>query len=228
MNVEVQDGTFQAYLSRPDRAPAPAVVVVQEILGVNADIRAACDALAGAGFLAVAPDLFWRDAPGLDLDARNAAEWQRGLALYRSYDFDRGVGDIAATIAAARTLEGGSGAVGVMGFCLGGLLAFLTAARTPVDAAVGYYGAGTERYLDEADGIARPLMLHLGEEDEFIATDARERIRSALAGRPHATVHSYPGCAHAFARHGGAHFDADAARIANDRTEAFFDRHLRR
>jgi len=227
MIVEVPDGRFNAYVARPAAAEAPVVVVLQEIFGVNADLRATCDELAGAGFIAISPDLFWRHAPGLDLNAWTEADWKQALALYESYDIDQGVGDIAATIAAARTIEGSSGKVGVMGFCLGGLLSFLTATRTSVDAAIAYYGGGTDQHLAEADRLSAPLMMHLGEEDEFISKQAQQQIKEALAGRPDVEIYAYPGCAHAFARHTGAHYDAAAADVANRRTRAFFDRHLR-
>lgn len=226
MLITVADGAFNAYVARPDASPAPVVVVLQEIFGVNADIRATCDELAQHGFLALAPDLFWRDAPGLDLNAWSEAEWARGLALYQAYDVDRGVRDIAATIAAARTAKGSCGRIGVMGFCLGGLMAFLTAVRTPVDAAVSYYGGGIDQHLDEAAAMRTPLLLHLAEADEFIPTTAQAAIRGALAARPTIEICSYPGCAHAFARHTGAHYAPAAAALANERTRSFLERHL--
>jgi carboxymethylenebutenolidase len=203
-------------------------VVLQEIFGVNADIRETCDELASCGFLAIAPDLFWRHEPGLDLNSWSESDWEKGLTLYRAYDLDRGVRDIAATIQAARTIEGSSRMVGVMGFCLGGLLTFLTAAREPVDAAVAYYGGNTERYLEEATCVVTPLLMHLGEEDEFISKEAQRDIKVAFASNSNAEVHSYPGCSHAFARRTGTHFDAVAAKVANARTLAFFDRNLTR
>jgi carboxymethylenebutenolidase len=228
MEIKVPDGIFRAYVSRPAASPAPVIVVLQEIFGVNADIRATCDELAARGFIAVAPDLFWSDAPGLDLNAWSESDWRQGLALAQKYDLDRGVRDVAATIEAARTIDGSSGKVGVMGFCLGGLMTFLTAARTPVDSAVAYYGGNTDQHVEEAADMATPLLMHLGEEDEFISKDAQQKIKDAFAGNSNVEIHSYPGCSHAFARHTGAHYDAVAAMLANDRTFAFFDRNLRR
>lgn len=228
MLIKLPDGDMRAYVSRPATSPAPAVVVVQEIFGVNADIRETCDELAGRGFLAIAPDLFWREAPGLDLNSWSEADWKRGLTLYRAYDLDRGVRDIAATIEAARAAEGGSGAVGVMGFCLGGLMTYLAAARTPVDAAVAYYGGNTDQHLEEANAVRAPMLMHLGEEDEFISHDAQRRIRAALGDKPNVEIHGYGGCAHAFARHTGAHYDGAAAALANSRTHEFLDLHLNR
>jgi carboxymethylenebutenolidase len=127
---------------------------------------------------------------------------------------------------AARTLDGASGKVGVMGFCLGGLMTFLTAARGNVDSAVAYYGGGTENHLSESDTVTVPLRMHLGEEDEFISKDAQREIKEAFTGNPHVEMHSYPGCSHAFARHSGIHYDQAAASIANRRTWTFFAKHL--
>src|SRR6202047_1125254 len=149
ISVNGQDGTFAAYIARPKTSPAQAVVVLQELFGVNADIRKTCDELAEQGFLAVAPDLFWRQEPGLDLNHWSDAEWKKGLALYAAYDRDKGVRDIVTTAHAAGQLESASGKVGVMGFCLGGLMTFLTAAREKIDAAVAYHGGETEKYLNE-------------------------------------------------------------------------------
>ena len=223
MRINVQGGSFDAYLARPAVQPAPVIVVLQEIFGVNADIRKTCDELAAAGFIAVAPDLFWRAAPGLDLNSWSEADWKRGFELYNAYDLDRGIGDVAAVVGAARTIDGGTGKVGVMGFCLGGLMSFLAAARTDIDAAVVYYGGGTDQHLDEADGVRAPMLMHFGVEDEFISSDAQSRIKTALGGNPNVEIIFYPGCSHAFARHTGAHYDAAAAQAANARTAAFFN-----
>ncbi|WP_019832887.1 dienelactone hydrolase family protein [Sphingomonas sp. PR090111-T3T-6A] len=226
MDISTEGGEFAAYVARPASLPAPAVVVLQEIFGVNEDIRQTCRELAAKGFIAIAPDLFWRQARDVDLNSWSDEEWKQGLALYKAYDRDIGVRDIVATIAAARRLEGASGKVAVMGFCLGGLMTFLIAARHGVDAAVAYHGADTERYLGEAPAITAPLLMHLAEEDEFIGKDAQAQIKAALADVPSATVYSYPGQNHAFARHTGLHYNAEAAALANGRTVSFLAEHL--
>jgi carboxymethylenebutenolidase len=228
INIQTEGGEFSAYVARPTETTAPAVVVLHEVFGVNDDIRLTCDELASEGFIAIAPDLFWRQERGVDLSSWSDAEWRKGLALYGAYDRDVGVRDVIATVRAAGQLQGASGKVGVMGFCLGGLLTYLTAARHEIDAAVAYHGGDTERYLDEARGITAPLLMHLAEEDEFISKDAQARIKAALAEVPSATVYSYPGCNHAFARHTGLHYDAQAAALANGRTWAFLAKHLGR
>lgn len=226
VRVASTDGDFDCYVARPERGTAPAVVVLHEVFGVNADLRATCEELAAAGFLALCPDLFWRQERGVDLSVRSEPDWRRGLALYAAYDVDAGVRDVEATIANARRLTGSSGKAGVMGFCLGGLLTYLAATRTQVDAAVAFHGGRTEEFLDEAADLDAPLQMHLAGDDEFIPADARQRIAVALAGHAGVEIHTYPGCRHAFSRHGGLHFDADAARLSRARTLEFLERHL--
>jgi carboxymethylenebutenolidase len=207
--------------------PAAAVVVLHEVFGVNADIRKTCTELAALGFIAVAPDLFWRQEPGVDLDVRSEPDWQHGLRLYQAYDRDSGVRDVKDTVSAAAALPGCTGKVAVLGYCLGALMTFLTAVRHDVDAAVAYHGGDTEKYLDEADHLDAPLLMHLGEEDEFISKPAQAQIKAVLAKKANVTVYSYPGQRHAFSRHNGAHYDAEAAALANSRTHEFLNDQLR-
>ena len=227
ITVEGRDGAFGAYIARPKVLPAPAIVVLHEVFGVNADIRKTCDELAEQGFVAVAPDLFWRQEPGVDLSVTSEADWRHGLRLNQAYDRDAGARDVkdAANVAAKRPECAGK--VAVLGFCLGGLMTFLTAARYGVDAAVAYHGGDTEKYLGEIDGLHAPLLMHLAEEDEFISKSAQAEIKTALAGKPNATIYSYPDQRHAFARHDGAHYNAAAAALANARTSEFLHQRLR-
>ena len=227
ITIEGRDGAFAAFIARPKTLPAPAVVVLHEVFGVNADIRKTCDELADQGFIAVAPDLFWRQEPGVDLSVTSDADWQHGLRLYQAFNRDAGVGDIKDTVEVVAKLPGCTGKVAVQGYCLGGLMVFLTAVRHSVDAAVAYHGGDTEKYLNEVDGLHAPLLMHLGEEDEFISRAAQAEIKAALARKPNATVYSYPGQRHAFSRHGGAHYNAGAAALANGRTVEFLHQQLR-
>lgn len=226
INIQTEGGEFSAYVAKPAITPAPAVIVLHEVFGVNDDIRLTCRELADAGFIAIAPELFWRQERGVDLNTWSEEEWKKGLALYTAYDRDTGVRDVIATERAARQIEGASGEVGVMGFCLGGLMTYLTAARHELDAAVAYHGGDTESYLNEAHAITTPFLMHLAEEDEYISKDAQARIKAALASVSGTTVHSYPGQNHAFARHTGVHYDAHAAALANGRTTTFLAEHL--
>ena len=226
ITIKGRDGTFGAYIARPKTLPAPAVVVLHEVFGVNADIRKTCDELAEQGFLAVAPDLFWRQEPGVDLSVTSEPDWQHGLRLYQAYDRDAGARDAKDTANSVAKLPECSGKVAVMGFCLGGLLTFLTAVRYGVDAAIVYHGGDTEKYLNELKGFDSPLLMHLAEEDEFISKSAQADIKAALASKTNATVYSYPGQHHAFARHNGAHYNVAAAALANGRTSEFLHQQL--
>ena len=129
ITIEGHDGPFAAYIARPKTLPAPAVVVLQELFGVNADIRKHCDELAEQGYIAVAPDLYWRQEPGVDLNVTSQADWDHGLLLYQAYDRDAGVKDIKDTIDAVRTLPECTGKVALLGYCLGALMVFMTAVR---------------------------------------------------------------------------------------------------
>ena len=228
ITIEGRDGAFGAYVAKPEALPAPAVVVLHEVFGVNADIRQHCDELAAQGFLAVAPDLFWRIEPGVDLSVTSDADWQHAMGLYQAYDRDAGVRDAKDTIDAVAKRPDCTGKIALMGYCLGGLMTFLTAARSGgIAAAVAFHGAETGKYLDEARGLEAPLLMHLAGDDEFMPKDEQDEIVAALDGRPNATVYVYPGQFHAFSRNGGAHYDAEAAALANQRTSEFLHQQLK-
>ena len=135
--------------------------------------------------------------------------------------------DIKDTAETVANLPECTGKVAVLGYCIGGLVTFLTAVRYGVDAAVAYHGGDTEKYLGETDGLHAPLLMHLGEEDEFISKSAQAQMKAALAGNPNVTIYSYPGQWHAFTRINGAHYNAEAAALANGRTNDFLNQQLR-
>jgi carboxymethylenebutenolidase len=220
------DGTFSSYLALPRARPAPAVVVIQEIFGINEDMRTTCDRLASSGYMAICPDLYWRLEPNVSLTDKTPEEWDKAMRLLNAFDVDAGLRDLAATLDAARQLPGASGAVGVVGYCLGGRLAYLVAARTDATACISYYGVGIDDHLDEKAKIRNPLLMHIAEQDEFVPPAARETIVAALHDLRGVEIHTYPGCNHAFARNNGVHYNAAAADVANSRTADFFRRHL--
>jgi carboxymethylenebutenolidase len=224
--ITTKDGAFSAYVARPAKPSAPAIVVIQEIFGVNQVMRDVTDGLAAQGYLAICPDLFWRIEPGIDITDKTEAEWKRAFELFNAFDVDAGVGDISATIAHIRKDAGCNGKVGAVGYCLGGQLAFLTATRTDADASVSYYGVGLENRVAEAEKLTHPLLIHIAEEDEFTPKAAQAVILAALKDHPQIEIHTYPGCNHAFAREGGEHFNAEAAKLANGRTLHFFQKFL--
>ncbi|QFT76368.1 dienelactone hydrolase family protein [Erythrobacter sp. THAF29] len=217
---------FNAHVARPDDDPTAAIIVIQEIFGVNAGIRRKCDNLAAAGYLAVAPDLFWRIEPGVELDPDIEEEFQRALDLMGEFNQDAGIRDIEATIHHIRR-ELGVEKVGAVGYCLGGRLAYMTAARTDIDASVGYYAVGIDQLLGEKHAIANPLVLHIAVEDGFVDKDTQKRMHEALDDHPRVTLYDYPGVDHGFATEFGKRRDEEAAKLADERTAAFFDQHLR-
>ena len=220
------DSSFGAYIANPAGTPRGAIIVIQEIFGVNPGIRQKCDKLAAEGYLAVAPDLFWRIEPGIELDPDVEPEFQRALGLFGEFDQDAGIRDIEATIHhIRRTL--GVAKVGCVGYCLGGRLAYMTAARTDIDASVGYYGVGIDGLLHEKHAIAHPLMLHIPTADHFVGPDAQASIHAGLDHHAKVVLHDYVGLDHGFAAERGSRRDEAGAMLADERTRDFFAAHLK-
>ncbi len=219
-------GSFFAYLAEPKRKPAGAVVVIQEIFGVNYAMRAISDWLAAMGFIAVCPDLFWRIEPRIDITDRTQAEWDKAFALFNAFDQEKGIADLKATLSAARKLPGCNGKAGTIGFCLGGRLAFMMAARSDADVNVSYYGVGLDGLLGEVANIKTPLLMHIASEDKFVPKDAQAKIVAGVKANANIAAHVYQGVDHAFARVDGQPYDARAASIANGRSAELLARVL--
>lgn len=220
------DGSFDCYCARPAGEASAAIVVIQEIFGVNRGIRQKCDKLAADGYLALAPDLFWRLQPNVELDPDVDEEFNEALDLMGKFDQDQGVRDIEATIRHARE-KLDRAKVGAVGYCLGGRLAFMTAARTDVDASVGYYAVGVDNLLREKHAIANPLMLHIPTADHFVPPDVQKAMHEGLDDHPKVTLHDYDGLDHGFATEFGKRRNEEAAQLADKRTAEFFAEHLR-
>lgn len=219
------DANFGAYVARPEGAPRAAIIVIQEIFGVNPGIRQKCDKLAAEGYLAVAPDLFWRLEPGVETDPDVPAEFERAIGMMGQFDQDAGIRDIEATIHYIRRTLGVS-KVGCVGYCLGGRLAFMAAARTDIDASVGYYGVGIDGLLGEKHAIAHPVMLHIPTADGFVPRETQAAMHAGLDDHAKVTLHDYEGLDHGFATETGQRRDEAAATLADSRTAAFFAEHL--
>lgn len=220
------DGSFKAYVAEPEGAARGAVIVIQEIFGVNEGIRGKCDRWAALGYLAIAPDLFWRIEPGVELDPDVGEQMQQALGLMGRFDQDQGIKDIEATIRAARHALPDGGKVGCVGFCLGGRLAFMTATRTDIDASVGYYAVMLDPLLHEKHAIARPLMLHIAGADHFVPPEQQKAVHDALDDHPKVVLHDYPGEDHGFAAEMGSRRSPAAAELADRRTEEFLAEHI--
>jgi carboxymethylenebutenolidase len=221
-NISVQasdgSGSFDAYLVEPEKKPAGAVVLIQEIFGVNDAMRATAKEVADLGFFAICPDLFWRLEPGVDITDKSEAEWKKAFDLMNRFDQQKGIEDLKATVAAARTLPGCNGRVGTMGYCLGGRLAVMMAEQSDAEVNVSYYGVGLDALLGDIGRVRAPLVLHIADEDEFFPAEGRAKVVAATKGHEHIRTYTYPGANHAFARVGGVHWNGRAATIANGRS----------
>ena len=213
-------GEFSAFVYEPAarNEPAGAVVVIQEIFGVNDALRATCEEMAAQGFIAIAPDLFWRQEPGVNLTDKSEAEWQKAFALMNGFDQDKGVEDLKTTLEAARALPGANGKAGTIGFCLGGRLAVMMATRSDADVNVSYYGVGLDGLVPEFENIEAPLVMHIAELDEYCPPEVVEKVLDGAEDNAFIDAFTYPDVHHAFARVNGVHYDARAAAIANGRT----------
>ena len=218
-------GTFPTYLAKPQGTAKAAIIVIPEIFGVNPGIRQKCDAWAALGYLAAAPDVFWRFAPGVELNPDVPEQLQEAFGYFQQYDPNDGVLDIEALIHWIRRVAGVA-KVGCAGYCLGGRLAYMAAARTDIDASVGYYGVMIDQMLNENHAIARPLMLHIPTADHFVGPEEQAAIHAGLDGHHRVTLHDYPGLDHGFATEMGDRRDEAGAKLADSRTAAFFAEHL--
>lgn len=212
-------GPFGGYLALPPGGRGPGLMLLQEIFGVNPHIRAVAEQYALAGFVVLAPDLFWRDATRVEL-GYVGADHERAYALMRNIQADTVVADLQATLAALRARPEFTGKVGALGYCMGGRLAYTAAAKLPLDAAVAYYGGGIQNQLDLATNVACPMQFHYAEQDTHIPLDAVAAVKAAMAGKP-AEFHVYPGAQHGFNCWARASHHAGSAALAHGRTLGF-------
>ncbi len=211
-------GRFNAYVVGPNSKPAGAVVLIQEIFGVNQAMRDIAAWVADLGFLAIVPDLFWRIEPGIDITDKTEAEWKRAFELFQAFDQEKGIEDLKATVAAARDFPGANGRVGTMGYCLGGRLSFMMAEQSDADINISYYGVGLDGLLGELGKVSKPLLVHIADKDEFFPAEGRAAVVAATKGHANVVSYVYPNADHAFARVNGVHWDGRSATIANGRS----------
>lgn len=202
-----------AWVMLPASLPAPGVLVLQEIFGVNEYVAEVCGRLAAAGFVAVAPDVYWRTEPEIRLYEHDEAAVKRALELGRKLDVNQSVEDLRAALDAMRRLPETTDRAGVVGFCLGGTLAYLLAARADPDVSVSYYGSGVPGTIDELERVTCPLLFHFGADDPVISQERVARVAAAAETRADVAVRVAPNAGHAFdnPRSGDAHDPAAAA-----------------
>jgi carboxymethylenebutenolidase len=215
--TSASDARFGAYLGKPTTPSAPIVVIAQEIFGITPFIRQTADWLVGAGFGCICPDLYWRQAPNIELDANVPEERERALALFRDFDLEAGVDDLARTIEYAHALPFSNGRIAVVGYCLGGALAFEVAARSLADCSIGYYGVGLEKKVSSVPSIVRPSMFHMGTEDHYVTAETRSILSEHFVRNENVELHWYA-AGHSFARSSSPNFNPTATAKANART----------
>lgn len=225
IDIPAGDDRFEGYLALPQSGKGPAVIIIQEIFGVNSHIRSVADQYAADGYVAFAPDIFWRTAPRVELTYAGA-DRDKGIALMQKTDVGLAVADIGASAAALRKMPEVTGKVAAIGYCFGGRLAYLAAAQGTLDAAVAYYGGGIQNYLDEAAKITVPMQFHYAELDHGIPLSAVGEVKERFAGRDEAEFHLYTGAEHGFNCSDRASYNQHASALAHGRTLTFLGERL--
>ena len=224
INAE-ENGSFQAYFSSAD-GKAPGLVLIQEIFGVNKVMRDLADWYSSFGYHVLCPDLFWRIETGVDITDQTKEEWNKAFDLFGKFNVDQGINDLITSLNYLRNLDNCNGKVGTVGYCLGGKLSYLLSCRSNANCNVSYYGVGLEDLLNESENIKTPYLSHIAEKDRFVPKAAQQKILSNLSTNNFCDLYIYPNQEHAFARVGGAHYNQDAAYLANVRTKTFFEKNL--
>ena len=225
IDIPADGGSFQGYLALPKTGAGPAVIILQEIFGVNGHIRSVADQYAADGYVALAPDVFWRTQPRVEL-GYEGADRQKAMELLQKTDTNAAVADVGAAAKALRALPEVTGKVAAIGYCFGGRLAYLAAAQDSVDLAVAYYGGGIQNALDKADQVKVPMQFHYGELDHGIPLSAVGEVKERFAGRDDAELYIYPNADHGFNCGDRASYNARASALAHGRTLSFLGEHL--
>lgn len=220
IDIDTLDGKLGGYLSLPPTGKGPGILLFQEIFGVNDHIRSVADLYAQAGYVVLAPDLFWRSEARVELGYVDP-DWSRGVELMQQIDIGKTMADAAATSQVLRTLPEVTGKIAAIGYCFGGQLAYLSAAQGLVDGAVAYYGGGIQNKLDQAAKVTVPILFHYGEQDSHIPPDAVGQVQASFAGRDNAEFHVYPDAEHGFNCWARSSYQQKASALALGRTLQF-------
>jgi len=226
ISVKADDGgEFGAYLSLPPTGRGPGIVLIQEIWGVNAHIRAMADLYAADGYVVLAPDIFWRLEPRVDLNYDEAGT-AKAYELMQKMDRPKAGLDVATAATALRSRPEVGTKIASLGYCMGGFLAYLAATHGAVDAAVCYYGGGIQNSLDVAPKVRIPILFHYAEKDAHITKDAVESVRFAFASHNNARIETYPGVDHGFNCWGRPLYNQAAAALAHGRSLEWLAQHI--
>jgi carboxymethylenebutenolidase len=220
IDIPAGNDSFGGYLALPKGGKGPAVIIIQEIFGVNSHIRSVADQYAQDGYVALAPDVFWRVQPRVEL-TYDGKDREKAIELMQKTNVDDAVADIGAAAAALRALPEVTGKVAAIGYCFGGRLAYLAAAAGSVDAAIAYYGGGIHMHLDKAENVKVPIQFHYGELDKHIPPSDIGQIQERFAGRADAQFHIYPNADHGFNCSDRGSYNQHASALAHGRTLTF-------
>lgn len=226
IDIDTSNGNnFRGYLSLPPTGKGPGIVLIQEIWGVNSHIQAVADQYAMDGFVVLAPDVFWRMQPGVNLEYTEA-DSKKAFDFMSRLDFPHAVQDMTRAVSTLRGLPEVTGKVASLGFCMGGLLSYLSAANAGVDAAVCYYGGGIDKNLDQADKVTCPILFHFGEKDPYIPPASVDAIRAKFGHAKNAVIEVYPGMDHGFNCWGRPSYNQKAAATARGLSLSFLGKVL--
>jgi carboxymethylenebutenolidase len=222
--ILARDGerTFDGYTAAPASGRGTGILILSEMFGVNGPMRKLAASYAERGYSTLVPNVFWRSEPSVALDyegPERETAWQR----LRTFDFDVTAADIGMAVTALRGLPSCTGKVAAIGFCMGGRLAYLAAARAGVDAAISFYALGISHHLDEMAGIACPVQLHYGASDEHVPTAEIEAVGAAARANSKVEMLLYPGVGHSFFNEVRPTYDGAAAALAGQRMTQLID-----
>jgi carboxymethylenebutenolidase len=223
--IAADGAAFAGYLALPKTTPAPGIVVLPEVFNTNRHIRSVADGYAEEGFVALAPDVYWRQEAGCYLPYSDEGR-AKAQSLRARLDTDQFASDLGDTVAALKAHDACTGKVGVVGFCLGGKFTYLSSVRHDIGAAVSYYGVQIHEHLDEADTLKCPIVMHFAENDPHVPADTVEAIRARMGDWDNVDIHVYPGTEHGFNRYGYDPYNEAQAAVARERTLALFRQHL--
>jgi carboxymethylenebutenolidase len=227
INITTKTGKgFTGYLATPKETKAPGIILIQEIFGVNSHIKSVADLYAKAGFVVLAPDVFWRVQPGVEL-GYSPEDVQKGMGLIQKCDQEQILTDLGSAVETLRAQSQCSGKIGAVGYCLGGSLAYRLACHDLVDCAVGYYGGNIEKYLDEAKNLHCPIMLHFGAKDAHITQSTVDKIRTALDGKGHVEIFVYEDADHGFNCDQRKSYDRESTMLAYGRSQVILNKSLK-